>query len=159
MVKYFSTPDQTPISSRTRDFIRKSLLPNFLNAPEDFFTHITKCAFNKSFFILLSNSSISAVGGSILSFAYGLPVKKANDPLMAQAQAGVECITATAVPGKYVVDVLPFLRYLPEWFPGATFHREAAEGRKLMRRFFREPFEAVKKGMVSASLPHYCPVN
>jgi hypothetical protein len=60
------------------------------------------------------------------------------------------CITGACVPGKYAVDTLPFLKYLPEWFPGGEFHKEAREGQELLARFFREPFEASKEAMVSA---------
>lgn len=96
-------------------------------------------------------TNISGVGGSILSLAYGLPIKRVNDPWIALAEQGVQCITSAAVPGKYAVDVVDFLRYLPEWFPGASFQKEAKDGREIMRHFFRHPFEAARKSAVSAT--------
>lgn len=47
------------------------------------------------------------------------------------------------------MDVLPVLKYLPEWFPGAGFQKEAKEWKKTLTRFVEEPFKAVKQGMVS----------
>ena len=38
----------------------------------------------------------------------------------------LETATAFTVPGKYLVEALPALQYLPQWFPGAAFKREAA---------------------------------
>ncbi|KAF9445703.1 cytochrome P450, partial [Macrolepiota fuliginosa MF-IS2] len=101
MVKHLSASDQTPILSRVRDFVRKSLLPNFLTSPEDFLTHIR-----------------NGVGGSIISLTYGIPVKRVADPWIALADEGMQCVTASLVPGKYAVDTFPFLKHLPEWFPG-----------------------------------------
>ncbi|KAF9445841.1 cytochrome P450 [Macrolepiota fuliginosa MF-IS2] len=135
MVKHLSAPDQTPIVSRIRDFVRKSLLPNFLTSPEDFLVHIK-----------------NGVGGSIISLAYGLPIRRVADPWVALADEGMQCVTAAIVPGKYAVDALPFLKYLPEWFPGAGFQKEARESREVLRRFFRNPFEATKKGMADGSV-------
>ncbi len=102
----------------------------------------------ESSFLILRPSKISGVGGSILSLTYGLPLKRIDDPWIALAGEGLQCLTSSTVPGKYAVDVVGFLKYLPEWFPGATFQREAREGRELMRHFFRHPFETTKKGMV-----------
>ncbi|KXN83066.1 O-methylsterigmatocystin oxidoreductase [Leucoagaricus sp. SymC.cos] len=119
---------QTPILECITEFVRKSLLPNLLNTPEDFFNHIR-----------------NGVGGSIISLAYGLPVKRVNDPWMALAEEGLTCITSAVLPGKWVVDIFPFLKHLPEWFPGAGFQKWAKEGRELITRLFNEPFEASKK--------------
>lgn len=75
-------------------------------------------------------------------------MKRVHDPWIALAEEGLQCLTSAAVPGKYAVDAVGFLKYLPEWFPGAKFQREAREGRRIMRHFFRHPFETVKEGMV-----------
>jgi hypothetical protein len=41
------------------------------------------------------------------------------------------------------------VKYVPEWFPGATFQREAREWKKSAAAMMREPYEAVKTAMVS----------
>jgi hypothetical protein len=69
------------------------------------------------------------------------------------SEEALTCITGACVPGKYAVDILPFLKYLPEWFPGGGFHKEAREGRELLARFFRQPFEASKEGTVRQKSP------
>ena len=33
-------------------------------------------------------------------------------------------------PGAFLVDIIPILKYVPEWFPGANFQRKAAMMRK-----------------------------
>jgi hypothetical protein len=91
----------------------------------------------------------SGVGGSILYLTYGLQIKRVNDPWIALAEEGMHALLSAMVPGKYAVDALPILKYLPEWFPGAQFQKEVKEWRKIMARFFEQPFEAAKHGMVS----------
>ncbi|KXN89788.1 hypothetical protein AN958_05153 [Leucoagaricus sp. SymC.cos] len=81
---------QVPILECIIEFVRKSLLPNLLNTPEDFFIHIR-----------------NGVGGSIISLAYGLPVKRVNDPWMSLAEEGLTCITSAVLPGKWAVDIFP----------------------------------------------------
>jgi len=41
------------------------------------------------------------------------------------------------------------VKYIPSWFPGASFKRKAREWRKLSRDLIERPFEAVKHKMVS----------
>ena len=40
------------------------------------------------------------------------------------------------------------VRYLPEWFPGATFHRTAAKSRQLVKEMRELPFNVVKERIV-----------
>ena len=57
-----------------------------------------------------------------------------------------------ATPGKYLVDTLPWLKYVPAWVPGASFQAVAQEGKKVIAASFSIPFEAVKAAMVSRDL-------
>jgi hypothetical protein len=91
----------------------------------------------------------SGIAGSMIHLTYGLPIKRVNDPWIAIAEAGMHVFTSAAVPGKYAVDVLPILKYLPDWFPGAQFQREAKEWKEIFTRFIEAPFKAAKQGMVS----------
>lgn len=136
MMKHITAPaNQEPIFSTITQFIRKSLLPNLLMAPADFLVHIR-----------------NGVGGSIISLTYGLPIKRVDDPWIEVAEQSMHCLTSAAVPGKYAVDVVPALKHLPEWLPGAGFLREAKEWKRTFARLFEEPFKAVKKGMVDGTV-------
>jgi hypothetical protein len=153
MVRQITGPAQAHILATVTNFARKSLLPNLLMTPEAFLKHIRKYGVILLYLlcgIQLVFLSTSGVGGSILSLAYGLPIKRVNDPWIALAEAGMHCLTAAAVPGKYAVDVIPALKYLPEWFPGAGFQKEAREWKATFTRMFEEPFKYVKKTMVGA---------
>ena len=43
----------------------------------------------------------------------------------------------------------PTVKYVPEWFPGATFQREAREWRDAATAMMYEPYNHVKAAMVS----------
>ena len=42
----------------------------------------------------------------------------------------MESISELLIPGAFLVDIIPILKYVPEWFPGARFQRKAAVMRK-----------------------------
>lgn len=54
-----------------------------------------------------------------------------------------------AIPGKFLVDVFPWLKYVPEWFPGAGFQRQGREWKALWRRFTDVMFETAEEHIVS----------
>jgi len=45
-------------------------------------------------------------------------VKEENDPILEIAQVANDYMLQGAVPGAFLVDALPFLKYVPNWFPG-----------------------------------------
>lgn len=87
-------------------------------------------------------------GETIMSVAYGLEVKPKDDPYIRTAEQGVHPLVAAAVPGAFLVDVLPILKYVPEWMPGAGFQTKAREWKKLARAMVEVPFTAAKRNLV-----------
>lgn len=88
------------------------------------------------------------LGGMSLSVAYGIKIQRENDPYVQLAEAAGETIQS-ASPGRFLVDIFPILRYVPQWFPGAGFKRLAAEWRKIQEDFHEVPFAAAMKALVS----------
>lgn len=59
-------------------------------------------------------------------------------------------VSATgAIPGKFLVDVLPWLKYVPEWVPGANFQRLAKEWKEVWRDFTNTTFQMAVASIVS----------
>jgi len=56
-----------------------------------------------------------------------------------------------STPGRFLVDQIPLLRFVPSWFPGAGWKRQGYEWRKLMQEFRDTPYEAAMKGLVCFS--------
>ncbi|KAG8871831.1 hypothetical protein FRB97_008277 [Tulasnella sp. 331] len=45
----------------------------------------------------------------------------------------------------YTVDILPWLKYIPEWIPGTQFHRDARAFREFMELALSQPLNMVKR--------------
>ncbi|KAJ7920193.1 cytochrome P450 [Mycena leptocephala] len=87
-------------------------------------------------------------GGLIMSIAYGIDVLPTNDPYLKSARESMQGLALGGVPGKYL-DAIPALQYIPTWFPGAGFKREAQEWRKVTQQSVVLPFEEAKRKMAS----------
>ncbi|KAF8582288.1 cytochrome P450 [Ramaria rubella] len=88
-------------------------------------------------------------GAVILKVAYGYEVKSEHDYFLELAQATMKIGSAASAPGKWLVDSWPVLRFLPSWFPGASFKRKAAQWAHQMYIQSLEPHEYVKRELAS----------
>ncbi|KAJ2928447.1 hypothetical protein H1R20_g8644, partial [Candolleomyces eurysporus] len=88
-------------------------------------------------------------GETILSIAYGIEIQQKNDPYLEISEAGVLPLVVAGVPGAFLVDSIPLLKYVPAWFPGASFQRKAREWRKLARNMIEMPYAEAKKDIES----------
>lgn len=87
-----------------------------------------------------------------MSIAYGIQVKPVDDPYIEAAEKGVHGLVTAAVPGRFLVDMLPILKYVPEWVPGAGFQRRARKWKKWARAMVENPFEIAKENIVRVYL-------
>ncbi|KAF8970084.1 CyP450 monooxygenase [Flammula alnicola] len=86
-------------------------------------------------------------GDTIISLAYGINVQPRNDPYIMTAQEGVHPILEAAMPGAFLVDQFPILKYVPEWMPGAGFKRKARRWRHLQEQMLNKPYDALIRTM------------
>ncbi|KAH8115968.1 cytochrome P450 [Phellopilus nigrolimitatus] len=83
-----------------------------------------------------------SAGESIMMVTYGYQVAESNDPYVELADKGLTA--AIVAQGFFLVNALPWLRYLPTWFPGTSFHAIAKEGYKHAMAMYHEPHEMAK---------------
>ncbi|QRV89137.1 cytochrome P450 family protein [Ceratobasidium sp. AG-Ba] len=83
--------------------------------------------------------------------AYGYTANSSNDPFNQRAEEVLAGFLDALTPGKWAVDVLPFLRYIPAWFPFAGFQRRVAYLKNLVTMHEKEPFELVLKQMAEGT--------
>jgi hypothetical protein len=86
-----------------------------------------------------------------MSISYGLTILESDDPYITIAEESLRGLTEAGVPGAFLVDLLPTLKHVPTWFPGAGFKRKAAHYAVVNDNLVDLPFKAVKKEMVSHS--------
>ncbi|KAI0656915.1 O-methylsterigmatocystin oxidoreductase [Cubamyces menziesii] len=65
-------------------------------------------------------------GATIMDAVYGIKVLDNDDPYLKMAEKDTEIFSEIFMPGRYLVELLPFLKHVPAWFPGAKFKRDAA---------------------------------
>jgi hypothetical protein len=104
-------------------------------------------------------------GAIILKVTYGYTIEPhKGDPLVKLIEEGIMQVVLAAVPGAWLVDVIPActfwlkstpyglliatpVKYLPDWMPGAGFKRTAATWRKTAIEVADKPFGFVKQQM------------
>ncbi|KAJ7618765.1 cytochrome P450 [Roridomyces roridus] len=91
------------------------------------------------------------IGDVIVPFAYGIDVQPTDDPYVTLIEKAVRC-GSQVVPGRFLVDNFPLLKYVPEWMPGAGFKKIAREGRVLTQALRNVPFAEAKRQMMSGEV-------
>jgi hypothetical protein len=83
-----------------------------------------------------------------LSMTYGIPIQERNDPVINLAEAAMKSTSTAASTGVFLVDVIPILKYVPEFVPGAGFQKKARIWRKIQEEFRERPYVASIEAMV-----------
>ncbi|KAB5589625.1 Cytochrome P450 family oxidoreductase [Ceratobasidium theobromae] len=89
----------------------------------------------------VANITKDVTGAFIMRLAYGHMVVE-NDPLLKIVHES-NAFLAQTLNSYYLVNDFPILKYLPAWFPGASFQQVGKQGRKLREEYLSAPFEAV----------------
>ncbi|KAF6761857.1 cytochrome P450 [Ephemerocybe angulata] len=131
--KYFSASNTSAYHPRVREFTHL-MLPKLLNTPEDFITHIKHM-----------------VGAAVISMAYGMPIRAKNDPNIKIAQDSLDQVLEAFIPGRYLVDTIPWMKYLPKWLPGTGFFEDARRGRETMNRLLDMPFSDAERHIANGT--------
>ena len=84
-----------------------------------------------------------------MEICYGITVLEHNDPYVSIAKEAIEGVSAAGIPGAFLVDLFPVLKYVPSWFPGAGFKRKAARWRGSIYEMLERPYHRVKRDLVS----------
>ncbi|KAF5348483.1 hypothetical protein D9756_009666 [Leucocoprinus leucothites] len=135
--QHFSEKNLPRIEEKSLEFVRKGLLANFLEYPEDLYHHIRKCL----------------DWGLSTSMTYGLPVQRRNDPLNHFAERALGGSAAAASPGRFLVNVIPWLKYVPDWMPGAGFKQLGKSIMKELVQLREEPYQAALQMIDNGNAP------
>ncbi|KAF8630988.1 hypothetical protein AX15_002696 [Amanita polypyramis BW_CC] len=86
-----------------------------------------------------------------MTFGYELAPGQENDRFVELPEEATRLITKLILPGSTLVNVLPFLGYIPPWVPGASSQREAAEVKQILNVYRNEPFDYVLKNLATGN--------
>ncbi|KAJ2928477.1 hypothetical protein H1R20_g8621, partial [Candolleomyces eurysporus] len=89
-------------------------------------------------------------GSFILDVAYGLDIQSKDDFYIQLAERGMRAMALAGTFSGYLVNFIPSLKYLPWWFPGVQFKRDARVWRRdaeaMPRDCLRFAEDALKRG-------------
>lgn len=92
-------------------------------------------------------------GSTAMKVIYGHEIVNRQNEYVAAAEVALTGFAGVTQFGNYYVEFLPFLKYVPSWFPGAQFKRDAARWRSCSDALWINPFKAAKAAMVSGTAP------
>ncbi|KAG9735521.1 putative cytochrome P450, partial [Aureobasidium melanogenum] len=85
-------------------------------------------------------------GELILKVVYDYTIEPfKNDPLVDLVDEAMEQFSEAVVPGRWMVDVLPFLAKVPSWVPGTGFQKTAAAWRQTLSDVANVPYAYAKQ--------------
>jgi len=84
-----------------------------------------------------------------MGVAYGINVKDSDDLYVLNAEEALNGIVEAGIPGSFLVDLIPTLKYVPAWFPGAGFKRKASHWSKVNTEVVEKPFQFVSEQMIT----------
>ena len=87
--------------------------------------------------------------------SYSINIQPYNDPYIKTAEEAVAVNSELTIPGAFLVDIIPILKYVPEWFPCANFQRKAALMRKYAAMIRNTTFAATEELMVYYFSPFF----
>ncbi|KAJ6548697.1 cytochrome P450 [Mycena capillaripes] len=90
-------------------------------------------------------------GMVILSTVYGIDVQPEDDPHIDISEQALHAMASTGNRGSFLVDSLPFLKYVPEFFPGAGFKRKAREWFEVVDAMPDVPYNSMKESRATGA--------
>ncbi|KZT24424.1 hypothetical protein NEOLEDRAFT_1025296, partial [Neolentinus lepideus HHB14362 ss-1] len=87
----------------------------------------------------------------IMATTYGLDVLDRDDPYIAISNKAMEGLSTVAVPGTFLVNYFPIMKYIPAWVPGAGFQRKALQWKRDGEEMLNKPMEAMKKAFLAGT--------
>ncbi|KZS91063.1 cytochrome P450, partial [Sistotremastrum niveocremeum HHB9708] len=93
-----------------------------------------------------------SAAATTLRIAYGYSATLEDDPILKQVNPAVRDFLEACKPG-WLVNVIPSLRHLPTWFPGASFLKIGKEWKNRLESLAQDPVEFVKEQMMNGVAP------
>ena len=143
--KYFRASNTQVYRPIQIEFIRK-MLPRLLQKTGGIFEYNQAVSWVLS--ITNTTGEFSVVGGITISMTYGIQIKESDDPFIAIAEAALKSVSLAMGPGTFLVDLIPILKYVSEWIPGADFQRQARIWRRLQEDLRERPYLASVEAIV-----------
>ncbi|KAG9075697.1 hypothetical protein FRC06_009948, partial [Ceratobasidium sp. 370] len=88
-----------------------------------------------------------ALSATLADYVYGYKTERSDDPLLLSLKEATNNFITAALPGNFLVNVVPALVHVPEWFPGASWKHTARQWREQQERAVNTAYEWTKAQM------------
>ena len=88
----------------------------------------------------------------VLDVVYGQEVNSMDDQYVKLTIASIEAFNESKTLGKFWVDFMPFIKYLPAWLPGASAVKYGAQWHPVTEEMIERPFRKIQSGEVGEKL-------
>ncbi|KAH9927567.1 cytochrome P450 [Fomitopsis serialis] len=96
------------------------------------------------------------VASVVLRITHGLTIDSYDDPVIQTMEKVIHDVSKLSAPGAYLVDSLPILMHIPDWFPGAGFKKVAKDARDNSSRIEHKLYGIVKEQVArGTALPSF----
>ncbi|CAE6446761.1 unnamed protein product [Rhizoctonia solani] len=90
-------------------------------------------------------------GAVSIRIAYGHTARSSDDEFIRMAEKFMDAAAEATMPGRWLVESIPLLRFIPSWFPGAIFKRKTKAWTKMTISHRQAPFDYVVKNMADGT--------
>ncbi|KAG9123679.1 hypothetical protein FRC07_014301, partial [Ceratobasidium sp. 392] len=90
-------------------------------------------------------------GSVAIRIAYGHTAKSSDDEFIRSAEEFMNAIGEATIPGRWLVESISTLRFIPSWMPGAGFKRQTKAWKKMTAKHCQAPFDSVVKKMAEGT--------
>lgn len=106
-----------------------------------------------SYVTILLIRSGSTFDMTVMWVVYGIVASEADEEYHEMIERLLEAGEGVLTPGHYLVDVFPFLQFIPAWLPGGGFKRYASHVKGEMNEISGRLLQTAKERMVSTFPP------
>ncbi|CCO30421.1 O-methylsterigmatocystin oxidoreductase Short=OMST oxidoreductase [Rhizoctonia solani AG-1 IB] len=111
-------------------------LQKLLDNPDGFETHFRQMA-----------------GSSIIKVVYGYEATASNDILFETVSDAVDGFSRAIIVSNFYVNLVPWLQYIPAWFPGAQWKRKAIAWQWQKDQMLNVPYDWTRDKMAAGTAP------
>ncbi|CAE6478668.1 unnamed protein product [Rhizoctonia solani] len=101
----------------------------------------------------MSTSDRLMAGSSIIKVVYGYEATTSNDTLFDIVSRAVDGFSRSAITSNFYVNVIPWMQYIPAWFPGAEWKRKALVWRWQTEQMLHVPYNWTRDKMSTGTAP------
>ncbi|TCD64727.1 hypothetical protein EIP91_003683 [Steccherinum ochraceum] len=93
-------------------------------------------------------------GAVILQMAYGFKAQEGTDPFIEKVDEAMAQFSDLLKLGTFMVDFLPWLRYLPDWLPGMGWKKTLQHYYQTTQEMKTVPFDTVERQLKAGNAAH-----